>query len=107
MYKIILLTLLILIISCGGGGGGSQDNKPTVTLVWDEAPPEDNISGYRLYLGYQSKNYTSYTDTGKRNSITIELERNTTYYFACTSYVQDTNEIIESEFSEELEYKTN
>ncbi len=73
-----------------------------VTLAWD-ANSESDLSGYKLYYGEQSGNYTNYTDVGNSVSCVISgLTRGRTYHFAVTAYDLYRNE---SDFSKELEYQ--
>ena len=68
-----------------------------VTLQWD---PEPDASGYRLYYGTVSGDYTQVLDAGKSTVITVpDVVSTVTYYFAVTTYDL---EGIESEPSEEL-----
>ncbi len=57
-----------------------------VTLAWD---PSDGsgITGYRLYYGTQSDNFSSFVDVGNQTSGTITgLQEGVTYYVAVTAY---------------------
>ena len=72
-----------------------------VELAWDPSPSSE-VSGYKLYYGRSSGNYTSNIDakynTGK---VVSGLDEGQTYYFAATSYTASN---LESEFSEEISY---
>ena len=73
-----------------------------VTLAWD-SNPEPDVSGYKVYYGEQSRNYTYYMDVGNFNICVISgLTPGRTYHFAVTAYDIHGNE---SDFSEELEYQ--
>lgn len=68
-----------------------------VTLAWD---PSDDATGYRLYWGTASRNYTQNVDVGNVTSYTVPLLVNTiTYYFAVTAYDADG---LESNYSDEV-----
>jgi hypothetical protein len=75
--------------------------SPTIALAWD--PSADSaVSGYRLYLGTASRNYSVAYDAGDATSFTVAgLQVGTVYFFATTAY--DTNG-LESDFSTELVY---
>ena len=74
---------------------------PTVTLAWD-ASADPAVSGYRLYQGLVSRNYSIVYDAGNTNNVVVPgLLAGTIYFFAVTAY--DTNG-LESDFSTELVY---
>ena len=70
-----------------------------VTLAWD-ANTEPDISGYKVYFGIESGNYTDSIDVGNITTATIDsLIEGMTYYFAVTAY----NEAgLESDYSNEV-----
>ena len=73
-----------------------------VTLTWD-AVTGQTISGYKVYYGTGSRNYTAYIDVKNVTTYPVTgLQDNTTYYLAVTVYNQGT----ESGFSNEVTYKT-
>lgn len=81
--------------------GGPVSPGTTVTLAWD-ASPDPAVSGYRLYQGLASRNYSLVYDAGFNTNLTVSaLQVGTVYYFAATAY--DTNG-LESDFSAELVY---
>src|SRR5882672_3534436 len=60
------------------GATGAQ--AATLTLAWDANP--EPISGYILYWGSQSGQYTQSLDVGKATTRTLSgLASNTSYYF--------------------------
>lgn len=67
----------------------------SVTLSWS-ANGENDLAGYKIYLGTSSGNYTasgSPTVIGKVTSYTVTgLQRNTTYFFALSAYDSAGNE---------------
>jgi hypothetical protein len=74
-----------------------------VKLAWDPSP-EPLVTGYRLYYGTSSGNYTNVVDAGNRTDSTVTgLEAGTTYYFAATAY---TGAGDESTFSNVTSYTT-
>jgi fibronectin type 3 domain-containing protein len=73
-----------------------------VTLAWD-ASGAQGVAGYKVYLGTQSKTYSSSVNAGTATSATIaNLLVGTTYYFATTS-LSATGQ--ESTYSNEVSYK--
>lgn len=71
-----------------------------VAFTWD-ANPEPEVTGYRIYYGQASGNYTNVFDAGNRTNCTITgLEAGATYYFVCTAY----SATDESNFSAEVKY---
>lgn len=80
---------------------GAALATPQVTLAWD-ASPSSSVSGYRLYYGVSSRNYTNVLDVGDLTTATVSnLVVSTTYYFAVTAY-----DIagLESDYSSEISY---
>jgi len=75
-----------------------------VTLAWDPNSPSENIAGYRLYCGAESRNYTSVIDitNGTLKKIS-KLAKGQHYYFAVTAYNYAGEE---SDYSEELMVNT-
>jgi len=70
-----------------------------VTLAWDPNI-EPDLAGYRVYIGYRSRDYNYFMDVGNHTSWVVSgLEQDQMYYFAVTAY--DT-ENLESDFSNEV-----
>jgi hypothetical protein len=81
---------------------------PQVTLQWDPSP-DLAVTGYRIYYGTASSNYTSMVNVpsnsfgGLATTCTVSnLTRGVTYFFAATAY---TGSGLESDFSNEVSYK--
>ena len=75
-----------------------------VTLAWDPNSPSENIAGYKLYVGNESRNYTMVIDiTGGTLKKVSKLAKGQHYYFAVTAY-NDAGQ--ESDFSEEVAVNT-
>jgi len=99
ILKILVLLSAFATISCSGGGGGGSTTvvvtNPSATLQWSTpAVYIDNtpvtVSGYKIYYGTESGNYTSVLNVGNVNSYTIQnLTANMTYYFVVTAYDAD------------------
>ncbi|HWN94042.1 MAG TPA: hypothetical protein VNT99_03330 [Methylomirabilota bacterium] len=71
------------------------------TLEWD-ANPETNVVGYRVYVGTQSREYSTLSDVGLATFKTIDsLQPEQPYFFAVTAYDSDG---LESDFSDEVTY---
>mgnify|MGYP000922626370 FL=1 len=110
MRIFILIFFVFFLISCGGGGGGGNTNNENpllIKLYWDPPAPE-GISGYKLYIGYETKKYETIIDVGNVTEKLLELDDNETYYIACTSYFINIPDNIteESDYSNEIEYST-
>lgn len=76
-------------------------NPPAmVTLAWD-AVADPQVTGYRVYWGIGSRQYTNSQTVALQTETTItNLMRGTTYFFAATSLAGE----LESGFSEEVTY---
>ena len=75
-----------------------------VTLAWDPNSPSENIAGYRLYYGTESRSYMGVIDISNGTLKKVsKLAKGYYYYFAVTAY-NDAGE--ESDFSEELTVNT-
>ena len=71
-----------------------------ITLVWD-ANPDPNLSGYKLYYGSSSRNYSGVIDVGNKTSYALNVQDSSTVYFAATDY---NSSGIESAQSNEVTY---
>ena len=90
----LILTLLISTMFV------QLSHSAEVTLAWD-LNDQDSVTGYYLYYGLESGNYSVKIDAGYDSQYTlIDLDDLKSYYFAVTAY----NEFDESDFSEELIY---
>ena len=80
----------------------AQDGAETsVTLSWQPSP-SGNVSGYRIYFGTESGNYTNSNDSGNSTTVVIPgLEVGVTYYFVVSAYDAGG---VESDFSNEAAY---
>ena len=57
-----------------------------VTLAWNRSTSQ-NVAGYRIYYGVNSRTYTGVVNAGNATNATIaNLVEGGTYYFAATSY---------------------
>ena len=76
----------------------------TVTLAWDPNAPNENVTGYKLYIGTESKLYTTVIDVSDKTLKSVtKLKKGHIYFFAATAY---DNQGEESDFSEELVVNT-
>jgi hypothetical protein len=63
-----------------------------LTLAWDPNT-EDDLAGYKVYYGVQSRDYDFVIDVGDVTQYTVtDLEPETQYYFAITAYDTSSNE---------------
>jgi hypothetical protein len=73
----------------------------TVTLAWDRSP-DSGVTGYRVYYGPTSRNYTNSIVAGNVTTNTISgLASGVTYFFAITA---NTAGGLESDFSNEIRF---
>jgi len=76
----------------------------SVTLMWNPNSPAENVIGYRLYYGTESRNYAFMIDITDETSKKIShLEKGQNYYFAVTAFNAAGEE---SDFSEEISVNT-
>lgn len=97
--KVLLLLMLapFTVLAPQGGIGGMA----SVTLAWDAT---EKVDGFRVYYREPwETNYTKFQDAGTNTWLrVVGLKRRTTYRFACTAYRAG----LESDFSEEVSYRT-
>ena len=111
MRIFILIFFVLFLVSCGGnsdsGGNNNNENPLLIRLYWDP-PAQEGISGYKLYIGYETRKYETIIDVGNVTEKLLELDDNETYYIACTSYFINIPDNIteESDYSNEIEYST-
>jgi fibronectin type III domain protein len=85
---LLLLAIASLLIACGdrstGTTGATMSN--TGTLTWDAVTAE-NLSGYKIYFGTASGEYTQSVSVGNDTSYTLDgLSNQTKYYMAVTAF---------------------
>ncbi len=72
-----------------------------VTLAWDRSP-DSSVTGYRIYYGAASGNYTNSVAVGNATTNAVQgLMSGVTYFFAVTAYDASG---LESSFSNETSY---
>jgi hypothetical protein len=72
-----------------------------ITISWN-ANSDENLNGYRVHYGTQSRDYEYIQDVGNITRYVIsDLEEGETYYFAATAYDLYGNE---SDYSQEVSY---
>ena len=77
-----------------------SSHSADITLAWDHND-QVPITGYYVYHGVESGNYTAKIDAGSMPQYTlVGLDDQQSYYIAVTAY----NEFGESDFSEEVIY---
>src|SRR5262245_66070246 len=85
-----ILTLLVTVTASGNSAAGQ------LKLGWD---PVTNASGYQLYYGTSSGNYSSSIDAQNNTSVTVPgLTDGARYFFAVRAY----NSTTASDFSNEV-----
>lgn len=87
MKKLSLTTLLLFIAWVA--------SSKMVAFQWNASA---SVTGYKLYYGTESQNYTRVVDVGNGLSTSLELEVGQTYYIAATAYDAGN----ESDFSNEV-----
>ena len=94
MKKLIVFLLLIMV-----------SQAMPLTLAWD-ANTENDLAGYKIYWGPESRNYSNMIQLGLVTSYQIDndLDINQDHYFAVTAYDQAGNE---SSYSDELFFNAN
>lgn len=86
-------TLLNSIVLVSGGSASSVD------VAWD-ASPDTNVTGYAVYYGHASRDYTTRIDAGASLTVNVTgIDPSQTYYFAANAYDAVGNE---SDFSNEI-----
>jgi hypothetical protein len=107
----LILIFMLTISGCGGGsgssssGGGTRIQVGSVTLAWDaptantDGSPLIDLSGYRLYYGKTSGNYTNSVDIVNIANSSINSIPPDRWCFTLTAY----NILgIESDYSNEV-----
>jgi F5/8 type C domain/Bacterial TSP3 repeat len=80
---------------------GSLAAAGPVTVAWD-AVTASNLAGYKVYYGYESRNYSTSVDAGKATTAALSgLNQAKVYYLAVTAY--DTSG-QQSPYSNEVTY---
>ena len=94
-----LLVGLAVFWACFSASAGHS-----VTLGWDANEAEPVLSGYRLYYGTASRQYTlsNWVDASQTTSRVSNLIEGVTYYFAVTAVTVDD---LESDYSAEITYQ--
>ena len=91
-YKYLKFIIIAFVITLNSPSAYSAE----VSFAWDDT---DGATGYNIYYGFESRNYSFMVDIGLWTECTVSgLDNDQIYYFAVTAY----NESEESEFSDEL-----
>ncbi len=85
-------------LSIEGDTGDGSLSIESVSLSWDPSPNEEVI-GYKVYIGRASGNYYRIDDVGNALTYTVKNLEPGTYYFVCTAYDASGNE---SKYSNEV-----
>jgi hypothetical protein len=108
-----LIGVLMLLVAALAQG---QTNKTWVGLIWDQNPPQELVTGYKIYYGTNSRAYFVTVDAGMGTNITrwaeckcptngcaiiTNLTVGVHYFFAATAY---NGSGLESDFSNEVDW---
>ncbi len=101
MKKLLLIGFIILMtVTSLFAPPASQ--TASVNLAWDYDFSTNYVSGFKLYVGGNSGNYTNSVTVGTvTNGSILNLQRGATYYFTATAI--GTNN-LESDYSNEIIY---
>lgn len=100
LWLVGMLPALVVMVSRAAASQAIPD-PTTVTLTWNPSV-DPTVTGYRLYYGPASGQYTNSIAVGNATVCTVTgLVNGTTYYFTTTAY---NSEGIESAFSNEVVY---
>jgi hypothetical protein len=58
----------------------------SIELAWDPNPPEENVTGYKIYYGNEPGSYTYVIDVRNSTLKSVRLQKGYQYYFAVTAY---------------------
>ena len=95
-YLLVSVVLVMLVLFSHGRACADQ-----ATLAWN-ASASSLVTGYKLYYGTQSHDYSFFIDVGNQTSGTITgLQDNVTYYAAVTAY---DSQGVESPASNEVNF---
>jgi hypothetical protein len=98
-YKLFFLMIVIYFSFLCFLPSSAQTHKGSLSISWSQNN-ENDLAGYRVYYGVQSRLYHSNKDVGKSNECTLDnLEPDKLYYIALTAYDITGNE---SGFSAEV-----
>jgi hypothetical protein len=100
MKRFLILTLVIFIFFSFAPGVRAA----SITFVWDPPTGGTTPTGYKLYYGKASKNYTTNIDVGNVTTYTIanlDISSGGTWFFAVTDYIGTTTK-TESGYSNEV-----
>ena len=94
--RLIIISLFAALLISGVPAKAAE-----ITLAWDPNV-EQNVSGYKVYNGTASRNYSGSVDVGNWTSCVMSgLEPGRTYYFAAKAYNATGSE---SDYSSEVVY---
>src|SRR5204863_10149137 len=72
-------------------------NASNVSLFWNPSADSNIVSGYAIYVGTNSGNYSTRLDAGKKTSLTVSnLTGGVPYFFVATAYAPDGTESLPS-----------
>jgi hypothetical protein len=90
----IPVALTVAPAASGGSGTASTTGGSPTTITW-AANTENDLAGYRVYVGTSPGSYDTSIDVGKVTSYSLaSLKSGVTYYFTVTAYDTSGNESI-------------
>jgi hypothetical protein len=107
--KILLFLLLSFILALFLVPDAS--NAAQVSLAWDEND-EPDLAGYKLYVGFESRNYTTVVVLGLTTSHTRIVSDGVVTFFTVTAYNTQgyesaySNEVLNDPFELEKTYRS-
>ena len=95
-HDYLKLTVITFVVTFSS----QQAYSAEVSFAWNSI---EGATGYKIYYGFESRNYPFVVDVGLWTQCTVSgLDDGRLYYFAVTAY----DDSDESEFSEELTYSS-
>jgi len=109
IWLLLSLFLLLAFSTHSDAGNISIQFSGSAILFWDppttnaDGSPLTDLSGYKVYYGISSRNYSHNIDVGNVETYGVSNLTSETYYFAVTAYDTSANE---SDYSNEVSKAT-
>src|SRR3954469_14624101 len=89
--RAIARLLILLILEAIAANAGN------ISLLWNPSADSNIVSGYAIYVGTNSGNYSARVDAGNKTSLTVSnLTGGIPYFFVATAYLPDGTESLPS-----------